>query len=533
MAATSAPGLTAIPGGSDLVEWLRSQRQARGITTPADVNAAASTNAGIPAGAVQSEAPSGGIFGSSAAPAAEAGEGSSALSALGGLGSLVAKYAGPLIAGYQMGKPMADAAQNQTDKWANEAQTGQGPDMGQPAKTLPNISAAPPAKSSPLPPALLALMGQGAQPAGPSSQDSPDRTTSPTVANDTQGAGAQSTNDGGVGPVPAASGSSETPAGPVGSPSDLSSTPANADSPNPSTNADGTAQAAPPSGVTMDQLVKMIASSTVPENAWKPTTVAAPAGSVDALAKVVAPNAAPVRLGQDGNAPGVSGLQRFLAAGSGPFDWHRADAQAVANSQDANKLTDKERLSGQVAGEGVMGANNANTELSKEASAAGGMSPQMKMIMDIMGGSISAGQGMRAKLAEIGAENAGKLAVERAKPEAMALTPEVMQRQAAFKTAEEKPDTFTPEKLLGLMGVKNPTADDLTQVQAMMKSVSAGRQFSPEKYMDAQLLQGVIDKINGRGGFSKGAPVTTGGPAPASGGRPSNAAQLNLNALKH
>lgn len=527
MASTSAPGLSAMPGGSDLVEYLRAQRAARGIVTPADVNAAASTNAGVPSSLVQSEAPSGGIFGS-AAPA-EAGEGASALSALSGFVPALlkgaAKVAGPLYAGYSIAKPYAD---QWNQKQAQMQDVIDGKSQPDPNGRLPDMADIPRQNATnPVVAQHLALAALSGQPVGPTSQPSPD---SPSSA----------------GPV-AAGTDSGPPAGQTASaPSGASSSPADT--------AAGTAQPAPqpsspPQGVTMDMLMQAIASSSDPKTAWKPNPVQASPQSTADFANVTKANAPDVVLDKDGNAPGVSGFQRFLAAGAGPFDWHRADEQAIARGRMQNGMSERQKMIGSVSGGDLAATNQANVELQKASSEAGGISPQTKAILDIMGGSLSAGQGMRAKLAEIQETGNQKVRELGMNPDYLKIaSPDISglasQRANMSDLIKTHPDALSAEDLAKAVGItpgSNPSAD-LETIRANLNSINAARGFSPEKIQEAQMfaamLPGIMKRLGQTSGIAApGSHVTdkpaTGGPAPASGGRPSNNENLNLSALKH
>lgn len=508
-----------MPGGPELVEFLRAQRAQKGILAPGEVNQATSG---------YNEVPSGGAF----APL-ESGEGANVLSALGGAAKMAGKYLPVAMAGYQIGDAGNKAWQSLLDQLANPSAPSSLPivDASQPTaqdrqNMTPMIQPDLMRRTGQRPmPNILQALGAPA-PASPQST-SPSQPGAGATAQPqslTDGAGAQTVNDGGVGPVLATQGGDDT--------SNQTSTPVTQAPSGPSVQSSGD-QTNSASPTTMGALLEILRN----HPAWSPTPIAQNQGSVDALAQVTKQNAAPVQLGADGNAPGVSGFQRFLAAGSGPFDWHRADRQRIQESQEANQMTDKERTLAGVAGADIQGKNSANTQLRQAANASGNISPADEYIMNLLGGQVGAQSAMKAKLAEIDAENQGKLNVARANPDYVKTSADYMQRESDLSNLKEivskSPDLLTPAQIAKMTGNKTPSGDDLADIQNTLHQITAARGFSPDKVQQAILLQTILPRLQARLGAGLGSgskEAAQGGPAPSSGGRPSN---LNLEALNH
>lgn len=168
----------------------------------------------------------------------------------------------------------------------------------------------------------------------------------------------------------------------------------------------------------------------------------------------------------------ISGFRRFLAAGSGPFDWNRADKQDEELYQMQNQLTDRDRVAAGYATAEVADAKRFNRGLTSQNFESGGMSPQMKFLADLLSSDRKQDRGEGAQMRLGAAGHQQQMERDRANMRGERDTPEATRSKAALKMMSENPDIFTPEQIEAVMGLR-PTDAGLQQ---MLKARGKGNE---------------------------------------------------------
>jgi len=173
-------------------------------------------------------------------------------------------------------------------------------------------------------------------------------------------------------------------------------------------------------------------------------------------------------------------LKRFVVAGAGPVDFTRLDRQEQELHQSRNALTDRERLRAGVADRTISGAQQFNRQQVGRNEETGGMSPQTRFALDLIGGDRSADRSLRQQ--KDLSTHQSKL---RREEMGVKQDPEVANMQFLRETATRYPDLLP--SVFQQMGVRlEPEA---------LKSIQQGR--SSGNTMRDQLLLEIIKERMG------------------------------------
>lgn len=182
----------------------------------------------------------------------------------------------------------------------------------------------------------------------------------------------------------------------------------------------------------------------------------------------------------------VEGLKRFISAGNPNYNPNRLEMldqeAANAKAQAANAVTPRTQAKAGIASADVQGAQAASRASARDVETTGGISPQDKFMLDLVGGSYEqqARTGAAKEVAAV--EQRGAMDRLQAGAAMQKLTPE-SQRAAIFaKLVETYPDLF------GAAGVSDLTGRTVSQ-EAMNSITNARGKNDPTALLMAELLR--------------------------------------------
>jgi len=186
-------------------------------------------------------------------------------------------------------------------------------------------------------------------------------------------------------------------------------------------------------------------------------------------------------------------LLKFLVAGSGPIDPTRLDRQEEDLYQAQNRLTEREGVAGKMAAEDRTATDSSNFA-GKMAAFQQPMSPQDKILADLLGHKDIAAGGQKDAMERLGAEHGFRMQEIGAGAANQKITPEMQQQKFLNDLLEKYPD-IDP----GALKAKGVNADP-----EAISSIRKGRigQEKPD-ILQALIQGGLIKMPNGAGANSE------------------------------